>query len=108
MIFKSRYLLLLLGFFSLYCGLIYNDFMGLKMLTMKSCYIIKQLDGSMEFDRTENCTYPIGFDWIWGASGNEITYTNSFKMKLSIIIGVLHMTLGIIFKGKLLGWALKN
>lgn len=41
MIFKARYLLLLLGFFSLYCGLIYNDFMGLKMLTMKSCYTIK-------------------------------------------------------------------
>jgi V-type H+-transporting ATPase subunit a len=30
---------------------------------------------------------------------NEITYMNSFKMKLSIIIGVTHMSLGLFLKG---------
>ena len=30
---------------------------------------------------------------------NEINFMNSFKMKLAIIIGVTHMTLGIILKG---------
>lgn len=100
LIFKARYLLMLLGFFSFYCGFIYNDFMGIKLIVFGSCYYEQNNGSQIYYERDENCTYPIGFDWVWGGSGNDITFTNSFKMKLSIIVGVLHMTMGIIFKGK--------
>jgi len=30
---------------------------------------------------------------------NELTFMNSYKMKLAVIIGVIHMTFGIILKG---------
>jgi V-type H+-transporting ATPase subunit a len=99
--FKARYLLMMLGFFSVYCGLIYNDFIALKMVTFSSCYVETSNGSETYFQRKEGCNYKLGFDWVWGLAMNEITYVNSFKMKLSIVIGVLHMTLGIIFKGKL-------
>lgn len=46
-----------------------------------------------------NCNYAIGTDPVWGISSNKLTFQNGIKMKLSVIFGVLHMTMGIICKG---------
>ena len=35
----------------------------------------------------------------WFIAENQLTFFNSFKMKFSVIIGVIHMTLGIFLKG---------
>ncbi len=96
-IFDLRYLFLMMGFFSVYCGLIYNDFMGVKMYNADSCYVHKR----DQFVRKKDCTYPLGFDHVWGMSKNEISFANSFKMKFSIIFGFVHMMIGIFFKGAL-------
>jgi len=40
-----------------------------------------------------------GIDPIWGLAKNRLAFTNNIKMKLSVIMGILHMTLGIIMKG---------
>ena len=35
---KYRYILLLMGFFSFFCGLVYNDFMAIPLSIFQSCY----------------------------------------------------------------------
>lgn len=45
------------------------------------------------------CVYPFGVDPAWALSPQLLTYTNNIKMKLSVIIGVAHMMIGICVKG---------
>lgn len=47
----------------------------------------------------DDCVYPIGFDPKWYMSTNGLTYMNSMKMKLAVILGVAQMCLGILMKG---------
>ena len=86
---------LLMGFFAFYNGFIYNDYLSLTLNLFGSCYTVKD----NEFERAEDCNYPFGLDPAWGVSANHIAFTNSYKMKLAVIIGVIHMIFGIILKG---------
>jgi len=88
----ARYLLFLQGIFSLYCGLIYNDFMSIPFRLFNSCYS-ESTSAPLEKDSQE-CVYPFGMDPGWYGVSNELTFMNSFKMKLSIILGVSHMLFG--------------
>jgi len=36
---------------------------------------------------------------VWFLATNDLTYINSLKMKLAVILGVVHMSFGIIMKG---------
>lgn len=40
MFMQLRYLLLLMGFFAFFCGLMYNDFMAIPVFFKSSCYNI--------------------------------------------------------------------
>lgn len=77
-----RYSLVLMGFFSTYCGFIYNDFMSVPLNIFKSCY----KDGKLI---DTNCTYPFGIDIAWFMTEKELTYMNSLKMKIAVILGCL-------------------
>lgn len=48
--------------------------------------------------RIGDCVYPFGVDPIWGIASNSLAFTNSLKMKLAVVIGVLHMSLGLVAK----------
>jgi V-type H+-transporting ATPase subunit a len=52
-----------------------------------------------EYDGT-HCVYPFGMDPTWFLAENDIlTVQDSVKMKISVIIAVLHMSIGIVLKG---------
>lgn len=41
----------------------------------------------------------MGVDPVWGLATAKLNFTNGIKMKLSVIMGIIHMTIGIIMKG---------
>ena len=66
---------------------------GVPLNLFDSCYNAKT------GIRTDpNCVYPVGVDPIWYGTKQELIFLNSFKMKFAVIIGVLHMVLGLVQK----------
>jgi V-type H+-transporting ATPase subunit a len=94
---NSRYLFLMMGVFSSFCGLLYNDFAAVPLNFISSCFDVPVDDELRRSDRS--CVYPISFDPIWYASSNELAFLNSFKMKFSVIVGISHMLIGVVIKG---------
>ncbi|CAL0324224.1 unnamed protein product [Lupinus luteus] len=100
MLFGGRYVLLLMSLFSIYCGLIYNEFFSVPFhIFGASAY--KCRDSSCRDAHTIGLVkyqepYPFGVDPSWRGSRSELAFLNSLKMKMSILFGVVHMNLGII------------
>ena len=88
---QAKWLVLLMGVFSVYSGLIYNEFMSMKFPFFQTCF--------PKLKQSKGCVYPVGFDWMWAKAGNMETFYNSYRTKLSVIIGFCHITLGIVLKG---------
>lgn len=42
--------------------------------------------------------YGVGIDPVWAVAENNLNFINSLKMKISVIIAVVHMTLGVLIK----------
>ena len=88
-----------MGLFSFFCGLIYNDFTSIPLnIFGDSCYLIEEGNKEAEI-KDSDCIYPVGIDPSWYLGKNELTYMNSLKMKLSVILGVSQMALGVLMKG---------
>lgn len=85
-----------MGFFSTYCGFIYNDFTSIPLkLFGDSCY---EKNNAGLIVQKDDCVYPVGLDPAWFVAKNELNYVNSLKMKISVILGVLQMSLGVCMK----------
>lgn len=103
--FGGRYIILLMGFFSIYAGVIYNDCFGKSINIFGSSWFVDRteqeiIEGPPElalnpYNETTDQIYPLGIDPVWMIATNKIIFQNSLKMKLSIVIGVLHMIFGI-------------
>ncbi|MEQ2240725.1 hypothetical protein ILYODFUR_018090, partial [Ilyodon furcidens] len=112
MVFAGRYIILLMGIFSMYTGIIYNDCFSKSLNMFGSGWSVRPMfkQGNWTIDTLEGNRalqldpavegvfggpYPIGIDPIWSISINKLTFLNSFKMKMSVILGVTHMLFGV-------------
>ena len=103
--FGGRYIILLMGLFSMYSGALYNDIFSKSVNLFGSSWSkIGYSDYNMLKDKGNMLDpknaysgepYPFGIDPVWMLAENKIIYLNSFKMKLSIIFGVVHMIFGV-------------
>ncbi|KAL7594659.1 hypothetical protein Lser_V15G28279 [Lactuca serriola] len=99
MLFGGRYVLLLMSIFSIYCGLIYNEFFSVPYhIFGASAYRCR--DPSCSDAYTVGLikyrdAYPFGVDPSWRGSRSELPFLNSLKMKMSILLGIAQMNLGI-------------
>lgn len=66
MVFSGRYMLLLMGIFSIYVGLIYNEFLSVPLnLFGTNWEVDPQGDGHHFRLIDSNRTYPFGVDPVW-------------------------------------------
>ncbi|XP_055112643.1 V-type proton ATPase 116 kDa subunit a 1 isoform X11 [Symphalangus syndactylus] len=110
-VFSGRYIILLMGVFSMYTGLIYNDCFSKSLNIFGSSWSVRPM---FTFNWTEETLrgnpvlqlnpalpgvfggpYPFGIDPIWNIATNKLTFLNSFKMKMSVILGIIHMLFGV-------------
>uniref|UniRef100_A0A4W5N7L2 V-type proton ATPase subunit a n=1 Tax=Hucho hucho TaxID=62062 RepID=A0A4W5N7L2_9TELE len=112
--FEGRYIILMMGLFSVYTGLIYNDCFSKSLNIFGSGWSVNAMFkyGNWTWDSTLhtnavltldpnvpgvfNGPYPLGIDPIWNLASNRLTFLNSYKMKMSVIVGIIHMSFGVI------------
>uniref|UniRef100_A0A8C5NBC1 V-type proton ATPase subunit a n=1 Tax=Gouania willdenowi TaxID=441366 RepID=A0A8C5NBC1_GOUWI len=108
--FNGRYIILMMGLFSIYTGLIYNDCFSKSLNIFGSAWSVKAMFSSQNKTLQANVLltldpnvsgvfygpYPFGIDPIWNLAVNRLSFLNSYKMKMSVIIGVIHMTFGVV------------
>lgn len=102
--FGGRYIILLMGIFSMYTGFIYNDIFSKSLNLFGSGWAINyntstiMSNKALQLDPANDTvkTYPFGLDPVWQVAPlNKIIFQNAYKMKISIIFGVLHMIFGV-------------
>ena len=107
--FGGRYIVFLMSVFSIYTGLIYNDVFSKSLNIFGSHWSVNfnfeastssplLLSNSFMLDPKTNYTsnpYPMGIDPVWQSASNKIGFLNTYKMKISLIFGVIHMTFGV-------------
>ncbi|KAL3921098.1 MAG: hypothetical protein SGILL_002926 [Bacillariaceae sp.] len=105
----GRYMIFMMGFFAVYAGMVYNDCFSLGLNLFGTRWEFEGQDdlsteeGTIATQTSEygsnDSVYPFGLDPIWHVTSNELLFFNSFKMKLSVIFGILQMFLGTCLKG---------
>lgn len=95
MAFYGRYIMLMMGLFSMYTGLIYNDIFSRPLTIFSSQWQwLEDIEAGkiIEASLKDGHRYPIGLDWNWHGAENSLLFSNSMKMKMSILLGWAHVS----------------
>ncbi|UMM24895.1 hypothetical protein L5515_004911 [Caenorhabditis briggsae] len=117
--FGGRYVIFLMGVFSIYTGFMYNDIFSKSVNAFGSSwtnsirheYIDDVLEKGEKASEAQwmlvpelaydGNPYPIGVDPVWNlAEGNKLSFLNSMKMKMSVLFGIAQMTFGVLLSYK--------
>ncbi|KAL8296362.1 hypothetical protein RB597_005779 [Gaeumannomyces tritici] len=102
MVYYGRYIALVMAVFSVFTGLVYNDIFSKSMTLWDSAWKWDVPEGWTEGQAVTaslkgSYRYPFGLDPMWHGSENDLLFSNSYKMKMSIIMGWAHMTYSLCF-----------
>lgn len=76
----------------MYTGLLYNDIFSKSLHFWHSGWTFPDSGSAVVVGVQTNHTYPFGLDPAWHGAENGLVFTNSYKMKMSIVIGVIHVS----------------
>lgn len=81
----------------MYTGLIYNDIFSKSLHIFHSGWDFAEPDGNNTVVAVDNGhVYAFGLDPGWHDADNALVFTNSFKMKMSVVLGVIHVSPALI------------
>ncbi|CAK8673710.1 unnamed protein product [Clavelina lepadiformis] len=120
MMLGGRYLILLMGIFSMYTGFLYNECFSRSLNVFGSAWNVSNNPGwdkdylrnhesllvdpakpgvfrgsDLPYPNSTGNPYPYGMDPIWQSASNKITFLNSYKMKGAVIMGLCQMLFGL-------------
>jgi V-type H+-transporting ATPase subunit a len=84
---SGRYIILMMGIFSIFTGLMYNDLFSKSLTIWPSSWDFPHNGTAVATGHM----YPFGLDPAWNGAENALVFTNSYKMKMAIILGVIHV-----------------
>ncbi|CAJ0957685.1 unnamed protein product, partial [Mesorhabditis belari] len=114
--FGGRYVIILMGAFSIYTGTLYNDFYSKSVnifgskwtnpinYTDLAVWEVRGATQDQDLDFTfspnpafdhDSGPYPWGVDPVWNLAKNKLNFLNPMKMKMSICIGISQMFFGV-------------
>ena len=97
MFYAGRYIILMMGCFSIYTGLIYNDIFSKTMAIFPTGWdFTPQTPAGDSIGFPNGIIYAVGVDYGWHGADNMLVFLNSYKMKLAIILGVMQMSFGLV------------
>mmetsp|Transcript_30620 Transcript_30620/g.70091 ORF Transcript_30620/g.70091 Transcript_30620/m.70091 type:complete len:869 (-) Transcript_30620:166-2772(-) len=104
---SGRYMFTMMGACAVYAGVVYNDAFSLGINFFKSRWEFEELEegtvGTIPSEYgsygSSESVYPFGLDPIWHVASNELLFFNSFKMKVSVILGIFQMFMGTCLRG---------
>ncbi|KAG7453083.1 V0/A0 complex, 116-kDa subunit of ATPase [Guyanagaster necrorhizus] len=93
--FFGRYIILLMGMFSIYTGFMYNDIFSKSLHIWHSGWDFPDGGEGKVIGISNGHMYPFGLDPGWHGADNGLVFVNSYKMKMSVVLGVIHMTFAL-------------